>query len=158
MTKLNPSIKYHTLVGIFISIWIFIFTYFIRPFDGNAYNFYWWEFLSIGFSLITFISYFIIVVVLQDSIYRKTTKWNIIFEIFTISSFLFLNLILNYLYYKSPFLNGIWAFSEYINGVSIKTSLQFDPASGYSILIISLLLILMSILLYLNSTEKRKHS
>ncbi|WP_075344431.1 serine hydrolase domain-containing protein [Tenacibaculum agarivorans] len=45
-----------------------------------------------------------------------------------------------------------------LHRVSIKTSLQFDPASGYSILIISLFLILTSILLYLNSTGKKKTS
>ncbi|WP_442265583.1 LytTR family transcriptional regulator DNA-binding domain-containing protein [Tenacibaculum sp. ZS6-P6] len=126
MNKLNPSIKLHTYVDTFLSLWIFIFTYYIRPFDsGNFGNYLWWEFLSIGFSFITFLSYFIISI-LQDSIYQRFEKWNIVLEILSILCFLFLNLILTFLYYKSPFLNGIWSFNQFFHG-NLKSALIFIP-------------------------------
>ncbi|WP_299835700.1 LytTR family transcriptional regulator DNA-binding domain-containing protein [uncultured Tenacibaculum sp.] len=126
MIKLNPSIKHHTFVGLFICLWIFIFTHYIRPFDsGNYGNYPWWEFLSFGFSIIAFLSYFI-TTIFQDTIYRQFETWNILFEIIAIVAFHFLNLILSFIYYKSPFLNGIWNFNEYFDGI-LKSAIIFTP-------------------------------
>jgi hypothetical protein len=126
MYKLNSSFKHHTYVGVFISLWIFIFTFYIRPFDGASFDdLYWWRFLSIGFSLITFLSYFI-TIIFQNSLYIKTFNWNIGFEIFILLFFHFLNLIFTYLYYKSPFLYGILTFTEYSNAF-LKSAIIFTP-------------------------------
>jgi hypothetical protein len=126
MNKLNPSIKHHTFVGIFISLWIYIFSFYIKPFDSGDFGLdLWWKYLSIGFSLIAFISYFVIAM-LQDSVYQKILKWNITLEICALIFFLLLNLFISYLYYKSPFLNGIWTFSEFSNAV-FKISIIFTP-------------------------------
>ncbi|WP_299123311.1 LytTR family DNA-binding domain-containing protein [uncultured Tenacibaculum sp.] len=126
MNKLNPSIKHHTYVGVFISLWIYFFTFYIKPFNGPSFtDSLWWEFLSIGFSLITFISYFISIL-FQDSIYNQFYKWNIFLETLIIVLFLFLNLLFTYLYYKSPFLNGILTFSEFSNA-TFKSAIIFTP-------------------------------
>ncbi|CAL2093736.1 LytTR family DNA-binding domain-containing protein [Tenacibaculum sp. 190524A05c] len=125
MNKLNPSIKHHTYVAIFISLWIFIFTYYIRPFDGGSYSLYWWEFLSFGYAIIAFLCYFIVAMI-QDSIYRLIERWNIALELLIICVFHFLNLVLTFLYYKSPFLRGIWTFDEYTSGI-LKSAIIFTP-------------------------------
>ncbi|WP_299162010.1 LytTR family DNA-binding domain-containing protein [uncultured Tenacibaculum sp.] len=131
MNKLNPSIKHHTYVGLFVGFWIYFFTFYIRPFNGPSFSdSLWWEFLSIGFSLITFLSYFISTL-FQDSIYQQFFKWNIFFEILIILLFLFLNLIFTYLYYKSPFLNGILTFSEFSNA-TFKSAIIFTPILVFS--------------------------
>ncbi|AUC15623.1 histidine kinase [Tenacibaculum sp. SZ-18] len=125
MNTLNPSIKHHTFVGIFIALWIFIFTYYIRPFDGKNFSFFWWEFLGIGFAIIAFMSYFIVSMI-QDSIYKKIDLWNIYLEILSILIFHLLNFFLSYMYYKSPFLNGIWNLNEYASGI-LKSAIIFTP-------------------------------
>ncbi|WP_299107149.1 LytTR family DNA-binding domain-containing protein [uncultured Tenacibaculum sp.] len=126
MNKLNPSIKHHVWVGLFSSLWIFVFTYIIKPFDsGKAGLEEWWLFLSIGFSFITFLSYFIAVLV-QDNIYVQLEKWNIGLEISILLLFFLLNHVLSYAYYKSPFLKGIWNFSEFSNAL-FKSLFLFAP-------------------------------
>ncbi|EZH75870.1 hypothetical protein ATO12_03510 [Aquimarina atlantica] len=40
-----------------------------------------------------------------------------------------------------------------LNGVSLKTAMQFDPASGYSIVLITILLFLTFLLIYFNKTQ-----
>ncbi len=42
------------------------------------------------------------------------------------------------------------------NGVSLKTAIQFDPASGYSIISITILLMSILLLLYFNKNQKSK--
>ncbi|CAL2103724.1 Histidine kinase [Tenacibaculum sp. 190130A14a] len=126
MNKLNPSIKHHVWVGLFSSLWIFIFTYAIKPFDsGKAGLEAWWLFLSVGFSLITFISYFITILV-QDNIYVQIEKWNVGLEISILLLFFLLNHVLSYSYYKSPFLKGIWNFSEF-SYAFLKSLFLFAP-------------------------------
>ncbi|CAL2055845.1 serine hydrolase domain-containing protein [Tenacibaculum sp. 190524A05c] len=51
---------------------------------------------------------------------------------------------------------GIIIYIPKSNGVSLQTSISFDPASGYSIILISLLLASISILMYFNSGLKSK--
>lgn len=126
MNKLNPSIKHHIYIGIFISLWIFGFIFYIKPFDGGGYDLYWWwMYLSIGLSFIAFTTYFIIAI-WQTYVYQKLNTWNIGFEIFFISLFLFLYLILTYLYYKSPFIRGIMNFNTFTNAY-LKSTLLFIP-------------------------------
>ena len=69
MNLLNPSIKHHLLIGVIISLWIFVFAFFIRPFDDGILYFDWTS-ISIGFSLIAFLCY-CIVAILQKAIFKK---------------------------------------------------------------------------------------
>lgn len=52
--------------------------------------------------------------------------------------------------------SGIFIYLPKLNGVSLKTSIEFDPASGYSIILTSLLIITNSILIYINANRKLK--
>ena len=104
MKKINPSIKHHLLIGIFICFWFFIFAYFIKPFDdGTIISSKQWILISIGFSLIAFLCYGLIAVI-QKSFYQKVLKWNILFEIIILLLFHLLFLVMTYLYYKCPLL------------------------------------------------------
>lgn len=126
MYQLNPSFKHHTLVGVFISLWVFIFTFFIKPFDGGGFNLdKWWLYLSSGFSIITFATYYS-TIIFQDFIYDKLSKWNIILEILILIIFNLLNLIFTYGYYKSPFLNGVLYFNLY-SVAFLKAAIIFTP-------------------------------
>jgi len=124
MNKLNPSIRHHLLIGIFIGFWIFVFTFYIKPFDtGIAYID--WESLSIGFSILAFICYSI-TAILQNIVYKKLLKWNTSLEIGTVLFFYILNLVFTYYYYKSPVLRGSYSFFDFAN-LMIQSAIVFIP-------------------------------
>lgn len=124
MNKLNPSIKHHLLIGVFISFWIFVFTFFIKPFDtGIAY--FDWDKISLGFSVIAFVCYGV-VAILQKKIYDKFLKWSMSLEISAILFFHVLNLIVCYSYYKSSLFNGIYDFLDF-SSLMFQAALIFTP-------------------------------
>jgi hypothetical protein len=126
MNKLNPSIKHHLLIGIFISFWSFVFAYFIKPFDDGTINSRQWILISIGFSLISFLCYGLIAVI-QKSVYQKVLKWNVGFEISILLLFHFFFLIMTYSYYKCPILNGGFGFLEFLQVIILKSALITTP-------------------------------
>ena len=126
MKKLNPSIKHHLLIGIFISVWLFIFAFFIRPFDDGTISFKMWLLISVGFSLIAFLCYGLLAII-QRSIYQKVSKWNVGFEIISLIFFHILFLVSTYIYYKSPVLNGGYVFFEFSRIIILKSALISTP-------------------------------
>ncbi|OXA86601.1 LytTR family DNA-binding domain-containing protein [Flavobacterium hercynium] len=126
MKTLNPSVKHHFLIGIFISIWLFIFAFFIRPFDDGTISFKAWILISTGFSLIAFLCYALLAIV-QKSIYIKISKWSVGFEIGAILCFHLLFLVGTFLYYKSPILNGGYDFLHFSDKIILKSALISTP-------------------------------
>ena len=139
MKKLNPSIKHHLLIGIFISIWLFIFAFFIKPFDDGTISSKIWLLISVGFSGIAFLCYGLLAVI-QKMIYQKVSKWNVGFEIIILIFFQLLFLVITYSYYKSPVLNGGYDFLEFSRIIILKSALISTPililARGYSVKLI----------------------
>ncbi|WP_426091507.1 LytTR family transcriptional regulator DNA-binding domain-containing protein [Flavobacterium sp. DSR3-2] len=126
MKKLNPSIKHHLLIGIFITVWFFIFAFFIRPFDDGTISLNVWILISVGFSLISFLCYGLIAII-QRSVYQKASKWNIVFEIVTLMLFHLLFLVFTYVYYKCPILNGGYSFFDFLRVIILKSALISTP-------------------------------
>lgn len=126
MKKLNPSIKHHLLIGLSISIWLFIFAFFIRPFDDGTIIFKMWLFISVGFSIIAFLCYGLLAII-QKSIYQKVSKWNVGFEIISLIFFHILFLVSTYTYYKSPILNGGYDFFQFFRLIILKSALISTP-------------------------------
>ena len=126
MKQLNTSIKQNLIIGLLFSLWIFIFTFIIRPFDDGTINFRDWFLISIGFSVLAFLCYGILTLV-QKLIYRRISKWNIALEIGCIAFFYLIYLIGIYTFYKSPILNGGYRFSEFFSIIFIKVVLILTP-------------------------------
>ncbi len=126
MKRLNPSIKHHLLIGIFLSIWLFIFAFFIRPFDDGTISFKMWAIISIGFSVIAFLCYGIIAI-LQKRVYDKLLKWNIGLEVISILFFQLLFWVGTYCFYKSPVLNGGYDFFKFLKVIILKSALISTP-------------------------------
>jgi hypothetical protein len=126
MKKLNPSIKHHLLIGISISIWLFIFAFFIKPFDDGTISFKMWLLISVGFSFIAFLCYGLLAII-QKSIYQKVSKWNVGFEIGSLVFFQLLFLVSTYIYYKSPALNGGYDFFQFFRLIILKSALISTP-------------------------------
>lgn len=126
MKELNPKIKHHLVVGLLISLWLFIFAFIIRPFDDGSINFRSWLLISLGFSLLAFLCYAILSV-LQEKLRRKIGKWNPVLEIGSILFFYLIYLIGIYAYYKSPILNGGYTFGQFFSIIFIKVALILTP-------------------------------
>lgn len=126
MKQLNPSIKHHLIVGILISLWIFVFAFIIKPFDDGTINFRSWFLISFGFSLLAFLCYAILAV-LQKEVYKKISKWNIGLETASILFFYIIYLIGIYAYYKSPILKGGYNFATFFSTIFSKVALILTP-------------------------------
>ncbi|WP_422858667.1 LytTR family transcriptional regulator DNA-binding domain-containing protein [Flagellimonas sp. S174] len=124
MNKLNPSIKYHLGIGAFVSLWIFVFCFFIRPFDdGTVFQ---WGQISFCFGLIVFLCY-AIVAILQKAIYQKKVQWTVGYELLILFLFNLLYSIFSYVFYKGPVLNGTYNFIEFSTKIILKSSLILTP-------------------------------
>ncbi|WP_136666904.1 LytTR family DNA-binding domain-containing protein [Flavobacterium sp. H122] len=126
MNKINPSIMHHLLIGVFISFWLFIFAYFINPFDDGTISSKQWLIISIGFSSIAFLCYSLIAVI-QKNVYKKVLKWNLFLETTILLLFHFLFLVTTFLYYKSPILYGGFDFLEFLKVIILKSALISTP-------------------------------
>ncbi len=126
MNKLNSSIKHHIIIGILLSVWIFLFAFIIRPFDDGTLNFKVWLLMSTGFSLSAFLAY-IILALIQKRIYQKSLKWNLGFEIISLLFFTVIYLLFTYLYYRSSIINGGYTFYEFFSIIFIKVILIIIP-------------------------------
>ncbi len=116
--------KYHLYFGAFISFWIFVFVFFIRPFDDGTI--FQWGRISISFSLITFLCYGM-VAILQKIIYQKRLKWSVGFEILILFLFYLFYSIFSYIFYKSSVLNGTYNFLEFLAKIILPSSLILTP-------------------------------
>ncbi|KQX00245.1 LytTR family DNA-binding domain-containing protein [Flavobacterium sp. Root420] len=126
MKGLNPSIKHHLVVGLLIALWIFVFAFIIKPFDDGTLNFRSWFLISFGFSILAFFCYGVLAV-LQKSIYKNISKWNLSLEIGSVFFFFLLYLFGIYAFYKSPILKGGYSFVEFFSVIFLKVALILTP-------------------------------
>lgn len=126
MKQLNISIKHNLIVGLLIALWLFIFAFIIKPFDDGTINLRAWFFISFGFSVMAFLCYAILAIV-QKSVYKKISKWNVKFEVVSLLFFYVIYCIAIYAYYKSPILNGGYGFTEFFVVIFIKVALILTP-------------------------------
>lgn len=126
MKGLNPSIKHHLVVGLLIALWIFAFAFIIKPFDDGTLNFRSWFLISFGFSILAFFCYGVLAV-LQKSIYKNISKWNLSLEIGSVFFFFLLYLFGIYAFYKSPILKGGYSFVEFFSVIFLKVALILTP-------------------------------
>lgn len=126
MRQLNISIKHNLIIGLLLSLWLFIFAFIIRPFDDGTLNFRAWLLISSGFSVLAFLSY-VILTLFQKMVFEKIAKWNLSLEIGSIVLFFLIYLFGIYAFYKSPILKGGYNFSEFFSIIFIKVALILTP-------------------------------
>ena len=139
MNQLNPSIKHHLIIAALLSVWIFLFAFFIRPFEHGNMDFQIWLAVSIGFAIAAFLCY-VLITFLQRIIYLRVSKWNIGLEILCLFIFFLLYLVVTYFYYIGSLVRGNYEFYEFFNKIIIRIALILTPvlilARRYSIKLI----------------------
>ncbi len=126
MNALNPPLKRHMYIGILLGIWGFLFAFFARPFEHGYMDLEVWIYVSVGFSLLASLSY-IVVGFVQQLISQRISHWNVFLEIGVYILFYFLYTLVSYLYYISPFVNGIYHFSEFFVKIILNIILISSP-------------------------------
>ncbi|MFK7748744.1 MAG: LytTR family transcriptional regulator DNA-binding domain-containing protein, partial [Kordia sp.] len=126
MKQLNPSIKLHVLIGALISAWIFLFAFFIRPFEHGRMDFKVWMTVSLGFSILAFVCYGFITF-FQKIVYEQKLKWNIGLEVITLILFFVLYTIATYIFYRSSLVSGIYDFSTFLREIILNSVLILTP-------------------------------
>ncbi len=122
MNKLNPSIRYHLLVGLLFALWGFLFMFFVRPFSDDTTGFFFWIRASIGFNVITFFGYALIAVV-QKAVYDKLQKWSLGLEIGTLVFFYILHTVGTFALYKSPLIGGGYTFLQWNTEIMMRAAI-----------------------------------
>ena len=124
--KLNPSIKYHTIIGISLGAWSFLFSILTRPFEHGEMDFSRWMEVSVGFSSIAFLSY-VVVSWFQKIVFQKLTKWSIPLEVGFYLLFYSIYTLATYYYYRSPIITGFYDFQEFFIKIILNIVVIFTP-------------------------------
>ncbi|GAA4972441.1 LytTR family DNA-binding domain-containing protein [Algibacter aquimarinus] len=104
--------KYHFLVALIIAIWLTFFLILIAPFDIAELSILNRIQIMPVYGIISFFGYMILVP-LENWIYKKSDKSSFYKEIFIITLFNILVLIGCYIYYKSEIVNGMYSFIKF---------------------------------------------
>lgn len=110
--QLNTSYKYHFIIGLIIGLWLTVFLILIAPFDVKDLSFSIRLKILPFYGVISFVSYILIIPV-QNLVFKKLEKWNILSEILFITALNFISFLGSYAYYKSSIINGNYSFSKF---------------------------------------------
>jgi len=110
--QLNTSYKHHLLVALVIGLWLAFFLVFIAPFDAAELSFSIRLRILPFYGVICFFGY-LIVVPIQNWIFKKFDKWTLFLEGIILLLFNCIGLIGCYLYYTTDIINGTFSFSKF---------------------------------------------
>jgi len=110
--KLSTSYKHHLLVAIIIGVWLVLFLVLIAPFDTADLPMPIRVRILPPYGLISIAAYFALIPA-QNWVFRKTGKWNTLFEAVFLLTFNVMVWIGSYGYYKTDIINGEYSFSKF---------------------------------------------
>ena len=121
---LNTSIKAHLFLGIIIGLWIVVFQILISPFDVADLTFKNKLILIPPYGLL-FVLVYILGVVFQNWLYKKTGTWNYLKEALTLCLTYIALLFVCYWYYKSEWINGEYIFIDFTVSIYLPIVIVF---------------------------------
>ncbi|WP_350284558.1 LytTR family DNA-binding domain-containing protein [uncultured Croceitalea sp.] len=121
-----PSLKYHALVGAFLSIWVFVLGFVVRPFEHGNPDDRMWFYVSLGFGILVFICYGIMSIV-QKLAYSKIKRWSIWLEIVSYCGFYAIYTLLSYAFYRTDLILGTYGLFEFFTKIIFKSAFIFVP-------------------------------
>lgn len=99
------SIAKQLLVGLFIGIWVFMFLYFVEPFDMFQLNAKEKNMAFLGYSLTGLIAYWCTIPI-QRGLYVTFKKWNLALELLFIAALLIIAGVVSFVFLKFVLLRG----------------------------------------------------
>lgn len=96
----NISLKYNLLIGLITSLWLFLFLFFIKPFKQHRLDNLSLFYNAIAMFIVILLCYYIVVII-ENSIYKKYKKWNIKYEIIISIIFITITFTGIYIIYKT---------------------------------------------------------
>ena len=126
MKQINTSIKHNTTIAALLAAWSFVFAFFIKPFEHGTMDTERWIEVSVGFSLIAFISYFMVSRI-QNLLFKKFGTWNLYLELLIYVLFYSCYTIISFTYYRSPIIKGFYTFFEFFSKIILNIILIFTP-------------------------------
>lgn len=117
---LNTSYGPQLLFGLFLGVWLYLFLVLIGPFDAAEVPLSIRTFLMIGYSLVFFLAYALLVVV-QNKLYQYLGKWTIGWECFIVLLFCVYSLPLCFAYYKTDIVRGDFNFDKFTFSIYLPT-------------------------------------
>ncbi|MBC8753129.1 LytTR family transcriptional regulator [Kordia sp. YSTF-M3] len=93
------SIPKQLLIGFFIGLWVFLFLFFVEPFDMYQLRPSERSFAALGYSIVAVLTYVIIIPV-QRILYNSGRSWSILKEILLLVSLLLISGITSFLFFK----------------------------------------------------------
>lgn len=126
--KLIRSTKYHSIIGLALGLWIFIFLVSVGPFDAGPISMKYRFLLMPGYGLIFFLSY-LLMIPLQEKLVQKALirRKPVTMEFFVATAFFILCLFLSFSYYQSSFVLGEYPFLRYLVEIYIPVFVIIWP-------------------------------
>jgi len=122
----SPSIKQHFLIGIFLCLWIILFTNFLRPFEHGTMTTRTWIFASLSFGLSALISYMCFVF-FQRKIIDHYRVFDLKYILIGLLLYFIIYSLISYALYRSPLLSGFYSFPEFLGKIIIKIAIVLTP-------------------------------
>lgn len=124
--KLNTNIKYHLLIGGAAGLWITLFLVIVGPFDSAPLPMSWRARVMIGYGLVFFICYTLVIPV-QNWWFARREKWTLQDECSLYFLMFGICLPASFAYYGSGFINGDFGFGKFGLEVFLPTLLILLP-------------------------------
>jgi len=124
--SLQTSIKRHLIIALNMGLWLVAFLVLIVPFDIAELSLKSRLTILPIYGVIVFSAYMILVPV-QNWIFKLKKAWTLFYEIYFITLFNVLILLGSYTYYHSGFVNGNYSFSYFVLRVFLPVLVIFIP-------------------------------
>lgn len=114
------------IIGMLVAFWSFLFTFFSRPFEHGTMDLEKWILVSIGYSIIAFISYGM-VSLYQYYLYSRLGRWGLPLELSVYLIFYLLFTVFSFGYYSSEIIKGYYGFATYFKEIILNVILILTP-------------------------------
>ena len=124
--SLNTQYRSQLLVGLILGIWLYCFLALVGPFDAAGLSLSIRVHLMIGYGVVFFLSYTVIIPI-QNKLFQYLGEWKLIYEVGIVTLFCVLCLPVSYAYYKTEIVNGTFSFSDFTLAIYLPTLVILLP-------------------------------
>ncbi|MEM6396219.1 MAG: LytTR family DNA-binding domain-containing protein [Bacteroidota bacterium] len=117
---LARSFRAHFLLGLGVSVWLYLFLSLIGPFDAAELSLRIRIILMTGYGLV-FLACYLAACIIQTKLSSRTGSWTAWQEIWVMVVFLLFGVPTTFMYYTSGWVNGDWPFPKFLLQIYLPT-------------------------------------